>query len=244
MRGILCCLAIWCAVPGLALAGPWPRAEGGVFMALSAEQTKNDDRYTGLYAEYGLRARDTLGFELGHTSGETSAILWWQRALGRGEGPNHFTMMSGIGALERGNELLPLAVMGASWGRGFDSLPVLRQVPGGGWLSLDLRYKVAGAMKDEDEMAELAAEGAGLLSYITPEATAKAELTLGWHATDHLMLINQFRFEDRDDTGFSSKLAVSVVRDLWGPAKLELGVIEPLSGSGETAVKLGTWVEF
>lgn len=58
------------------------------------------------------------------------------------------------------------------------------------------------------------------------------------------MLINQFRFEQRDDTGFSGKLAISAVRDLWGPAKLELGLIEPLTGEGERAVKLGTWVEF
>ena len=61
---------------------------------------------------------------------------------------------------------------------------------------------------------------------------------------DGLMLVNQLRLEERDDTGFSSKLVVSVVGDLLGPAKLELGVIGPLSGQGEQAIKIGTWFEF
>ena len=58
------------------------------------------------------------------------------------------------------------------------------------------------------------------------------------------MLVNQLRLEERDDTGFSSKLVVSVVGDLLGPAKLELGGIGPLSGQGEQAIKIGTWFEF
>lgn len=123
-------------------------------------------------------------------------------------------------------------------------MPGLRRIPGGGWLAVDARVKVAGAMKDQAEIEALAAQGAGLLSYLTPETVAKAELTLGWHATDGLMLVNQLRLEERDDTGFSSKLVVSVVGDLLGPAKLELGVIGPLSGQGEQAIKIGTWFEF
>ena len=41
-----------------------------------------------------------------------------------------------------------------------------------------------------------------------------------------------------------AQVVVSVVGDLLGPAKLELGVIGPLSGQGEQAIKIGTWFEF
>lgn len=245
MRNFWQILLLWLVLGQAAMAGPWPRAQGGVFLSLSQERDRDENSYSSLYGEYGLSPRNTLGFELGHSNaGESSLMLWWQRAMDRGEGPNRWTLASGMGVLERDGEYLPLAQIGGAWGRGFDSIPGLRQIPGGGWLGVDLRSKVAGAMKDQAEVEALAASGAGMLSYITPETTTKAEVTLGWHATDALMLINQFRFEEREDTGFSSKLAVSAVQDLWGPAKLELGLIAPLSGTGETAVKLGTWVEF
>lgn len=228
-----------------ALAGPWPRAPGGVFLALSTEQDRDENSYSSLYGEYGLSPRTTLGFELGHSNaGESSLMLWLQRALDRGDGPNRWTLAGGGGMLERDGEYLPLAQIGAAWGRGFDSVPGLQRIPGGGWLALETRVKVAGATKTQAEAELLAANGAGFLSYITPETTAKAELTLGWHTTEALMLVHQLRFEHREDTGFSSKLALSAVHELWGPAKLELGVIAPLSGPGELAVKLGTWWEF
>ena len=71
----------------------------------------------------------------------------------------------------------------------------------------------------------------------------KTDVTLGWNASSSMMLINQLRLEDRDDTGFSAKLASSVVRDI-GPVKIELGVVMKLSGEGEHAVKIGTWFKF
>jgi hypothetical protein len=82
------------------------------------------------------------------------------------------------------------------------------------------------------------------LTYLTPEVTAKAEATLGLKPFAGIMFINQLRLEHRDDTGFSSKLATSIVRDLGGPAKLELGLVAPISGPGEAAIRLGTWLEF
>ncbi|MTH63172.1 hypothetical protein GL284_02685 [Paracoccus sp. DK608] len=227
------------------MAGPWPRAEDGVFLSFSGERDRDGNSYVSLYGEYGLSPRSTLGFELGRSNADESSVtLWWQRALDRGQGPNRWTISTGIGMLDRKHEYLPLAQMGAAWGRGLDTIPWLRRLPGGGWLAAELRIKVAGATKDQAETQELAAADASFLAYITPETVAKSELTFGWHATDSLMLINQLQLEDRDDTGFSSKLAISGVRDLWGPAKLELGVIAPLSGSGEVAVKLGSWLEF
>ncbi|NHF74799.1 hypothetical protein G7044_16885 [Paracoccus sp. 12-3] len=230
---------------GAAKAGPWPREKGAVFLSFSGELDREGNSYTGLYGEYGMNARDTLGFELGHSSaGETSAMVWWQRALDKGTGADRITVSTGIGALRRDGALVPLAQIGGSWGRGWDSLPLLRTVRGGGWLAVDARLKIAAPMKDEDELATMAGQGGSLLSYLTPEMTAKIDATLGWHATGSMMLINQLRLEDRDDIGFSGKLATTLVRDLGGPAKGELGVVLPIWGEGDPAVKLGVWLAF
>lgn len=241
MRGILCCLAALMLLSPAAAAGPWARALGGFFAALTVEQDRDDNRHTSLYTEYGLGARDTLGLELGDTTGERTVLLWWQRALGADDGPNRWAVSLGLGAVRREGRHHPLGQIGTGWGRGFDSVPVLRAIPGGGWLAVETRSKLAAITEEFPDEPNVIWEDP---TYLTPEATHKLDLTMGWHARENLMLINQFRFEERDDTGFSSKLAISAVGALWGPAKLELGVIEPLSGQGETAVKLGTWFEF
>lgn len=241
MRGILCGLVALLLLSSASLAGPWARDPGGFFAALSAERDREDNRYASLYTEYGLGPRNTLGLELGDTRSERTVLLWWQRALGRGGGPNHWAVSLGLGAIWRDGRHHPLGQIGTGWGRGFDSIPVLRLLPGGGWLAVETRSKLAAITREFPDEPNVIWEDP---TYLTPETAHKLDLTLGWHATDALMLINQFRFEQRDDTGFSGKLAVSAVRGLWGPAKLELGVIAPLTGPGEAAVKLGTWFEF
>lgn len=226
---------------GAAQAGPWPREEGGVFLSVSTEQDRDDNRYDSLYAEYGLSARTTLGVELGHADGESNALLWLQRALDDGTGANRWTVSLGVGAIQRDGRTHAQGQIGSAWGRGFDTLPLLKLVPGGGWVALDTRFKMAAITQDIDFGPNVIADET---TYLTPESTSKAEATIGWHVSEQLMLINQLRFEDRQDDGFSSKLAVSAVHDLVGPAKLELGMIEPLSGPGERAVKLGAWFGF
>lgn len=238
------CLALLIA-GGDADAGPWPRAKGEIFLSFSEERDREGNSYTGLYSEYGMNARDTLGFEMGRSNaGETSAMIWWQRALDRGEGPDRITVSTGMGVLERDGELVPLAQIGASWGRGWDALPVLRGIRSGGWLAVDARLKVAAEMKDERELSDLVGKNISALDYLTPQVTAKIDATLGWNATSNMMLINQLRMEHRDDTGFAGKLATTLVRDLGGPAKGELGVVLPIWGEGEPAVKLGVWFVF
>jgi len=36
----------------------------------------------------------------------------------------------------------------------------------------------------------------------------------------------------------------SLIFDVPGPVKVELGMVNPLSGPSEQAVRLGTWLEF
>ena len=87
------------------------------------------------------------------------------------------------------------------------------------------------------DLSQLMIGSEGIFGFIT-------EATLGLKPFAGIMFINQLRLEHRDDTGFSSKLATSIVRDLGGPAKLELGLVAPISGPGEAAIRLGTWLEF
>ncbi|ABL68890.1 hypothetical protein [Paracoccus denitrificans] len=240
MRGILCCLAALVLSSG-ALAGPWARDPGGFFATLSVERDRAGNSHASVYGEYGLSARNTLGFDLGHGSaGESSLMLWWQRALS-GKGPNRRAVSLGLGAIRRDGRYHAMGQFGTAWGRGFDSIPLLRRIPGGGWLVVESRSKLAIVRQEYPEEPDVIYEDP---TYLMPQTTHKLDLTLGWHARDKLMLVNQFRFEQRDDTGLSGKLAVSAVRDLAGPAKLELGVIAPLAGEGELALRLGSWLEF
>ncbi len=236
-------LSLWA---GGVVAGPWPRGDGEVFLSFSVEQDGDSNRYTGLYSEYGLSPRHTLGLELGHsTAGESSVMLWSQRAMDAGEGPDRLTLSSGVGIIRREGKLIPLVQIGAAWGRGLDSVPVLNRLPGGGWLAVDARAKLARSEEGEpDRTPDANGRWSSRQVYLTPKTTIKAEVTLGWKARPSLMVINQLRLEDRDDLGFSAKLATSVVRDLAGPAKIELGVIMPLAGEGEPALKIGTWIQF
>lgn len=234
MRRVSLLILLLC-LGGPAAAGPWARAEKGMFLSLSDERDRDGNSYTGLYGEYGLTARETLGFELGYTNvGETSAIFWLQHGL-EPIGENRFALSLGLGMVSREGMVLPMAQAGADWGRGFQGILE------GGWLALETRLKVAGSMTNPEDFAGLSPSE---FSYLTPEVTTKADLTVGLHATDAMMFINQLRLEQREDTGFSSKLATTIVHDLIGPAKIELGAITPLSGPDQQAFKIGTWLEF
>lgn len=219
-------------LPGLALSGAWPRDQGAVFLSFSAERDRAGNHYAGLYGEYGLSARRTLGVQLGQAEGERSLLIWIQRAIGDDAARNRWALSAGGGALHRDGQWLPMGQAGVSWGRGFD------EIMQGGWMAADSRIRVTGRIR---EAWEVAADGG---AYLTPESEAKLDLTLGLRVTAGLMVITQLRFEYRDDTGPGSKLATSFVRDLYGPAKIEIGALVPISGQGERALKLGTWFEF
>lgn len=246
MRLLSCLSILLCGLVGMSAdAGPWPREPGGIFLSLSVERDRDGNRYDSLYAEYGRTARTTLGFELGHSNlGETSTMLWWQRPLDDGQGPDRLVFAVGSGALKRDGRAMPQVQLGLGWGRGLDAVPLLRQIRWSGWLSADARLRVTAAMKDEDELARLAEEGSSALDYLTPKSTAKVDVTLGLRPRETTMLIGQLRLERGKDIGKRSKLALSVVQDVIGPVKLQAGVLEPVSGGGERAFILGSWFEF
>lgn len=229
-------LALVLSLSSAALAGPWMRDSKAAFLSFSSEIDRDGNSYTGLYAEYGLNDRNTLGFELGYTNvGETSVMIWLQRRLDGGEGPNRLTYSTGFGAFMRDGQAFPMGQAGIAWGRGFEDFL------GGGWMTIEAKIKVAGKPQSVVYVQGLTRTEA---IFLTPETTTKIEATLGLRPTDSIMFINQLRLEDRRDVDFSAKLATSLVYDWNGPAKLELGLIIPITGPGEMALKIGTWVEF
>lgn len=235
-RQILACGIALCTLAGMAEAGPWPRDAGRSFASLSREEDQDENAYTGFYAEYGLSRRRTVVLEVGHTDvGETTGIVWYQKSLDKGEGPNKLSYAIGMGAVRRDDEVLPLSQVALMWGRGFSGIGE------GGWITAEARVKVAGK-------AEKMTVRDGLTSveyaFLTPEIVTKLDLTVGIRPIPVLAVVNQLRLEARKDSDLSAKLATSVVYDLTGPARLELGFVAPLSGPSEPAVKIGTWLEF
>ena len=212
-------------------AGPWPREVGRTFLSLSGERNRADSTYASAYAEYGLTPRTTLGMELGRADqAETSAILWLQRALDDGQGPNRFAMQSGAGVIRRGDDTLPVVQGALSWGRGFDK----------GWLSAQVLAKVTGSAPDP----RAPVRPSFAASFLTAARVVKTDVTLGLRPRDGLMVINSLWLEHRQDEDASARLMSSVVFDVPGPVQVELGMVNPLSGPAEQAVRLGTWLDF
>lgn len=234
-RFIAGCLA-WLLLAVTVQAGPWPREQGHSFVSLSGERDAEGNNYAELYAEYGLSRRRTLGLQISRTNvGEVTALLWYQKSLDNGEGPNRLSYSMGFGAIRRNGELLPLSQAALMWGRGFSGLW------DGGWMTAEARIRVSGKTEERRIQDGLSSVE---YAYLTPEAVGKLDLTIGIRPSPSWALMNQLRLETRDDTDFSAKLASSVVHDLIGPARLEIGVVVPLAGPSEPAVKIGTWLEF
>lgn len=221
---------------GQAVAGPWPRGPGSVFSSLAVERDANGNSYTSLYTEYGRPERRVWGLELGRTNlGETSFLVWSQRSLDSGQGANRLSYSLGGGVVQRDGELLPMGQAALFWGRGFQGLMQ------GGWISAEARLK-----QTSEPKVERYRDGMTIVeySYLTQRTTAKLDLTFGLNATDRTMAISQLRLERQQGSDLSARLALSLVHEVAGPLKVELGYIANLVGPGEDAVRLGTWVDF
>ncbi|TJZ90002.1 hypothetical protein FA743_16740 [Paracoccus gahaiensis] len=221
-------------MPLAAMAGPWPREAGRSFLSLSTERDVEGNRYTGLYGEYGLAAT-TLGLELGRSgAGELSAVVWAQRSLDDGTGPHRLSLSAGAGVIRRQDRVLPVVQGTLAWGRGFEGWA------GGGWMTAQLTARAAGGPDlPEDRRGTAAAR-----AFRIAETTLKADLTLGLRPTERLRVVNSLWLEDRRDAELTAKLASSLVFPITGPAHLEVGLVQPLRGPAERAVRLGVWLDF
>jgi hypothetical protein len=128
----LCALLVCLAAT--AQAGPWPRAAGETFVDGGVEIPLRDgDGYAGLYAEYGLQPRLTIGLDLGGDRADmTKALAFLRVPLGAETGPWRRALEIGAGLAEDRAALRP----GISLGRG------LRLWDHDAWISLDSRAVV------------------------------------------------------------------------------------------------------
>lgn len=130
-------LLVWLTVT--AAAGPWPREKGRVFLSLSGQLHERDefgiiDQFFGLYAEYGVTDRLTLGIDAGGDAVRMSKALAFLRwPLGAPERPLKFAIELGAGEVESEAALRP----GLSVGRGI----TLWDRPG--WMTGDARMILA-----------------------------------------------------------------------------------------------------
>ena len=230
---------LWFASFGKAFAGPWPRAPGKWFLSFSEERDSDANYYTQFYLEYGLTPRVTLGAELGKTRSEKSLLVWLQWANMPEGRPDRWSASLGLGMVDREEQLQPLGQATIAWGRGWDNLPLLDRIRGGGWLTAELKGQLS---TEPEEYSSEYSGGETYGIYLTPSASGKLDLTIGWNANERLKLMSQLRFEHRDE-GLSTRLVVSGVHDLVGPLKLELGAITPLDSKSEAAIKLGLWLD-
>ncbi|MEI4484561.1 hypothetical protein V8J36_00020 [Frigidibacter sp. MR17.14] len=234
----LCALPFALLAADPAAAGPWPRDKGATFLSFGQERSSLGD-WTSLYAEYGLTEGLTLGLDAGRSdSGDGIAILFLQSALGPQTGRHRFTASLGIGASRSEGRSTPMMQGAGSWGMGFDT------GLGPGWLAVDSKIRL---LPGEGEPVVIS-QSASMQQMITPVTLVtamKTDVTFGIAtAGGRRLWIAQLQLDDSSATPLNARLAASLVQDLPGPLKAEIGLITPLEGEGETALKIGLWIEF
>ncbi|MEI4231973.1 hypothetical protein [Roseovarius sp. D22-M7] len=132
-------LLLWLAP--VAEAGAWLREKGTAFVELSGRVTEPDEYGfygldAGLYAEYGLAERLTLGLDAGHDTLRVSkAVVFMRLPLGRETRQTKLAVELGAGEVGEETALRP----GLSVGRG------ITLWDRGGWLNADGRMVLAGS---------------------------------------------------------------------------------------------------
>jgi len=232
---LLWLLVALCLAPGFAAAGPWPRAEGDLFLSFSHEVQGGSGRegWTSLYAEYGLTPKWTLGLDLGGGPDKQTALIFLQHAVGKQDGPGRLTFSSGLG-LETGPGSQAYGMMGAAWGRSLQT-PI-----GPGWVAVEPQLRMGVALT-EDWPPTLVLNMDGTLK---TTASRKLDVTLGATVRPGLIVMGQVQMEQVVDGASTTHLSASAVRSIGERGKVLLGVSAPLAGDGAAALKLGTWLEF
>jgi len=132
-------------LPGVAIAGPWPRTKGETYVFVG--HFAGDEAWTSLYAEYGGPLALTFGLEVGghlfdragaKADGRLRSFVRLPIFKGReGLTPWLFAMEFGAGAdIEESGDIAPRLDVGLSAGRPFSTRF------GDGWISLDVKASI------------------------------------------------------------------------------------------------------
>lgn len=232
------------AVPagGGVLAGPWARDAGEGFVSLSlsgdgpaaalAAGESTLDPYAGLYAEYGLGRRFTLGAQFGRNHDAEEGVVFLRYTITAPDAPWQIALDGGVG-LRTGAAMADrrLLRLGASLGRGFDGADRApqRRWPwpafshDGGWMSLDVT-----ALVDID----------------TQDTIVQAEGTVGLALSDRLRLMLQAKAEEWPDADPIYTLTPGAAWSLTDRSTLQAGVRLGLGDEPTLGLSLGLWHRF
>ncbi|WP_319824384.1 hypothetical protein [Thalassovita sp.] len=167
-----------------------------------------------LYAEYGLTGWLTLGLDANQSVEGEEKALTFARLPLWTGRGGHRLAMEVGGGVQAG---VPVVRSGLSYGQG------LRTGWGAGWLAVDASMTV---------------------NLGTGAHSAQLDAALGLSPSDRWKAILQLQAAMDATGGISVQATPSAVYRFARSTQVELGMIQPITGGGDTRLKLGLWLEF
>lgn len=219
---VLIILAICHFQTAPARAGAWLREEGTSFLSTSFSATYFRDIFSEVYAEHGLRADLTIGFDFGLAtlrnglqSGYASAFI--RRPLMHSDGPHRLSYELGVGAAWLADEVSPTLKTGLSWGRGF------KLGEDYGWVNVDaavhwdLRHRLH---------------------------IGKLDTTVGLNFTDKTAAMLQVFVSHIQGETYTSVAPTVIFAPKTDKFRITFGAEAPLQDTNNTRLKIGIWRTF
>ena len=206
-------IMLWLALASPLAAGAWPRGKGSAF-AVGYTYVLPSGAYSGIYGEWGMTDRLTLGVDVGRgVSGQDKSVAFVRAPLWSPGWGHRFAVEIGAGRIAGHDVLRP----GLSYGKGFD------WAGRAGWIALDTVAEI--------HVDTLAVDG-------------KADLTLGLSVNEHRKLLLQLQGGLQYGDEPFLRLVPSMTFTLSDRMRLELGLSQSLRDDRETGLKAAVWLEF
>lgn len=222
MRSLALALILILASAPVVEAGAWLRARNSGFASSSVAINAEKELSTSFYGEYGLTDRFTLGTDIRYGVDRTflqqgSGIVFIRFPVARTDRTHKWAAHVGVGARYLEGDFLPATEVGLSWGRG------IQWGQKYGWVNIDTSYNVPQSPADN---------------------RFKLDATVGFGFTKQIKAMLQI-FNTVEGGETYSQIAPSL---LWSPgdgkATIQLSTEIPVAGGGETAFKIGMWIDF
>ena len=211
MLRLALCVFLLCSGP--VWAGAWPRGKGNVFVAASTYAVPSG-AYTGIYAEWGVTGRLTLGLDIGRgVSGQDKAVVFLRGPLIAPRAGHHLAWELGAGMIAGDRVLRP----GLSWGKGADL------AGRSGWVALDLLTEIR---------------------IRTAAIDTKADVTLGLNINDARKIMLQLQMGAQFGDEPFLRLVPSMTFAVGKRGQVEIGLSQSLRGDFETGLKAAYWINF
>lgn len=211
-----------CLVAKTVHAGAWGREPGQIFLSFGAnawasDWDDNSDYYdTTLFGEYGLTDRVTIGFDY-FTSDQDdaqTAMVFAQLPLGDVTGQSRYAVRLGFGLRDAPGEDPDYLMRG-----GVSWGRGLNQ----GWLAIDASATVA----QSDHVYR-----------------PKADFTWGHNLTDDWATMLQLQTGEGTDGAPFARISPAIIYSVTETARVTLGLVQPLNGSGEASIRVGIWASY